>query len=146
MPLSRDQILATKGRLKRETVHVPEWATDGEDTVIVQELTGEARDEFEASLRMERPVGIPEPGKTPKTVTVPDLANTRAKLVARAVVDADGNALFTPADVFALGQLSAAALQRVFDAASRLSGMGDTSVEDAKGNSDAAQSGDSTSD
>src|SRR6516162_3192004 len=55
---------------------------------------------------------------------VVDPANVRAKLVARCVVDDDGNRLFTDADVAELGGKSAAAMDRVYAVAARLSGMG----------------------
>src|SRR6516162_5882027 len=53
-----------------------------------------------------------------------DPANVRAKLVARCVIDDDGNRLFTDADVAELGGKSAAAVDRVYAVAARLSGMG----------------------
>ena len=76
---------------------------------------------------------------------VPDLSNRRAKLVARAVVDDDGNPLFNELDIGVLGQKSAAALERVFDVAAELSGLGLDAVDVAAGNSEAAPSGGSGS-
>lgn len=129
MPLSRDQILEAKDLETRE-VDVPEWG----GTVLVRALSGTDRDAYEASLVQIR-------GKQ----QVPNLANIRAKLVARAVVDEDGNRLFTDADIKALGQKSAAALGRVFTVAAEMSGLDDKDIEEIEGNSDAAQSGASTS-
>lgn len=143
MPLSRDQILATKGRLKTREVHVPEWADGDDDVVIVRELSGEERDAFEASMRALRPV--PSGPRKGEMESIPDPANTRAKLCARSIVDADGNRVFTDSDVIALGALSAAALDRVFDAAAELSGITKQAEAAAEGNSDAAPSGGSTS-
>ena|SRR5579864_560478 len=123
--LGRDAILKAAA-LRTEEVHVPEWidAATGSDTVLVRELRGRERDEWEGSLTVQR-------GKQ----MVPDTANMRAKLAARAIVGEDGEPLFTQQDVAALGELSAAALDRVFDVASRLSGLGASSVEDASKNS-----------
>ena len=61
---------------------------------------------------------------------VPDVANLRAKLVARSVVGDDGEPVFTQQDVAALGELSAAALDRVFEVASRLSGLSEADLEE----------------
>lgn len=129
MPLSRDQILEAKDLETRE-VDVPEWG----GTVLVRALSGTDRDAYEASLVQIR-------GKQ----QVPNLANIRAKLVARAVVDEDGNRLFSDADIKALGQKSAAALSRVFTVAAEMSGLDEKDIEEIEGNSDAAQSGASTS-
>jgi hypothetical protein len=127
--LSRDDILKADD-LPREVVACPEWGGD----VLVQALSGTQRDEFEASMAVMR-------GKT----VVPDTENIRAKLVARSLVDEDGGQLFTQHDVHALGLKSAAALDRVFAVASRLSGLSDEDIDDLAGNSPAAQSGASTS-
>lgn len=127
--LTRDAILAAAA-LKTEEVAVPEWG----GTVLVRELPGRARDEWEASLATQR-------GRQ----MVPDVANMRAKLVARSVVDADGNLVFTQQDVNALGELSASALDRVFEVASRLSGLSEADLEEMAGNSGTAQDGGSSS-
>jgi hypothetical protein len=58
-----------------------------------------------------------------------DPANVRAKVVTRCVVDDDGNRLFTDADVVQLGGKSAAALERVYAVAARLSGLSDEDQE-----------------
>jgi hypothetical protein len=112
--LSRDDILKAED-LVTEEVDVPEWG----GTVLVRGLTGRERDVFEASVFTERG------GKA-----VRDLANTRAKLAARAMVDEDGKRLFTDSDVAALGEKSGAALDRVFAVASRLSGLADDDVKE----------------
>jgi len=127
--LGRDAILAAKS-LRTEEVDVPEWG----GTVLVRELSGRERDEWEASLAVQR-------GKT----MVPDVANIRAKLAARTIVGDDGESVFTQQDVAALGELSAAALDRVFDVASRLSGLNPEDVEAMTGNSGAAPGGGSSS-
>ncbi len=124
--LSRDAILAARS-LPTEDVEVPEWA----GTVMVRGLDGQGRDEFEASMMVVRN------GKA-----YPDTANTRAKLVARCVIDpATGEPMFTQQDVFELGKLSGAALNRVFAVASRLSGLSDEDMAELEGNSAAAPSG-----
>lgn len=118
MILSREAILAAS-ELKTETVAVPEWGGD----VLVAEMTGEARDAWEQSLVMRE-------GNRSK----PNLRNVRARLVAATVVGEDGKRLFTEADIEALGNKSAAALDRVCRAAQMINGMSDADLENAKGN------------
>jgi hypothetical protein len=127
--LTRDAILAAAA-LKTEDVPVPEWG----GSVLVRELRGRERDEWEASLAVQR-------GRE----MVRDTANIRAKLAARAIVGEDGEPLFTQQDVAALGELSAAALERVFDVASRLSGLNPADVEEMGKNSGTGRDGGSAS-
>lgn len=127
--LTREQILQADD-LKRETVEVPEWGGQ----VIVRCLTGTERDEFEAAL-------IEFKGKSYNV----RLANARARLTALSVVDESGQRLFSEADVIALGQKSAAALDRVFDVAQRLSGLKPKDMEELLKNSPSGQNGGSTS-
>jgi hypothetical protein len=61
------------------------------------------------------------------------------------IVDADLEPVFTQQDVAALGELSAAALDRVFEVASRLSGLNQDAVEENAKNSAAVPNGVSTS-
>jgi hypothetical protein len=61
------------------------------------------------------------------------------------VVDDDGNRLFTDADAKALGEKSAAALDKLFEAAAELSRLKDEDIDELAGKSPAAQSGDSAS-
>jgi hypothetical protein len=75
---------------------------------------------------------------------VPD-ANMRAKLAARVIVDSELEPVFTQQDVAALGELSAAALDRVFEVASRLSGLNQDAVEEKAKNSSTAPDGGSIS-
>jgi len=127
--LGRDAILAA-ATLKTEEADVPEWG----GVVLVRELRGRERDEWEASLAVQR-------GKQ----MVPDVANMRAKLVARSIVGGDGEPVFSQQDVAALGELSAAALDRVFEVASRLSGLSEADLEAAQGNSGTGQDAGSSS-
>ena len=117
MVLDRDSILAADD-LKRETVEVPEWGGE----VIVREMTGRERDRFEA--------GWINADKGDVQVNPKNLDNFRARLVAQTVVDEEGNRLFTDDDAVELGSKSAAALDRVFTVATRLSGITDKDVDD----------------
>jgi len=127
--LSREAILAAND-LPTEDVEVPEWG----GAVRVRTLTGAQRDAFEAEI-------VTTNGRKVERNTY----NIRAKLVAAAVGGEDGKLLFSRADVEALGAKSAAALDRVFDAASRLSGISDEDVQELAENLDGTPAGDSAS-
>jgi hypothetical protein len=113
--LSRDQILAFRGQRKKELVEVPEW--DG--SVYVAEMTGTERDAFEGeTFKMK--------GKNVEANT----SNIRARLAARTMVDEDGKRLFSDQDVYVLGELSAAALDRVFAVAQRINGFSQADLDE----------------
>jgi len=112
--LTRAQILK-KTKLKKETINIPEWGGD----IIISEMTGKERDAWEGDILTAREDGDPELNST----------NARAKLAIRSVVDEDGNCIFTNDDIDAVGELSASALSRIFNVASRLSKL---TVEDMK--------------
>jgi hypothetical protein len=98
-------------------------------------MTGTDRDAFESSL-----VTIGEDG-----TRKPEMTNYRAKLVAMTLVDPDGKLMFGVEEIGHLAGKSAAALQRVFEAAQKLNGMGDGADEAAAKNSEAGLSEGSTS-
>lgn len=124
--LSRETIFGLDDR-QYEDVTVPEWG----GTVRVVGLTGIERDRMEASV-----VGN---GKKM------NLTNFRARLCALSIVDDQGERVFADADIGALGKKSAAALDRVFSVAQRLSGLSDEDVEDLAGESEPGLSENSTS-
>lgn len=113
--LTRESILEADD-VPAEDVEVPEWG----GSVRVQAMTGAERDKFEASMV----------GKGNK----PDLNNFRAKLAAACIVDDDGNRLFSESDVKGLGKKSAAALDRVANAAQRISALSAEDVDELQGN------------
>jgi hypothetical protein len=127
--LTRDAILQAQD-LPRELVEVPPWG----GSVYVRALTGAERDAFETSIVEQR-------GKSTKM----NLKNIRAKLVALTVVDEEGNRIFSDSDASALGKKSAAALDRVFEVAQRLSGLRPEDVEELSKNFGSDQSEDSIS-
>ena len=112
--LKRDDILKVQD-IKIEKVHVPEWGGD----VYVKGMTGAERDGFEASVVNMRGKG-----------TNVDMSNIRAKLATQTLCDENGERLFTDIDVKALGKKSASALQRVFEVAQKLSGIGDDAIQE----------------
>lgn len=127
MLLTRDQILSADD-LKQESVPVPEWGGD----VLVRGLDGEERDAYEATIISQRGTDVKM-----------NLNNARAKLVQRSVVDGVGSRLFDESDVKRLAKKSAAALQRVYDVAARLSGLSKEDLDDLTKNSGNGQHDDS---
>lgn len=127
--LGRVQIMDAPSRTY-DDVAVPEWG----GKVRVQSLTAEERDEWEISITND---DIPREKR---------LANLRARLVVRTVVDGDGALLFNVEDAKPLGQKSAAVVERVFMTAAKLSGITAQDVEALASNSSAGPSGDSSTD
>lgn len=127
--LSRDQIFAADDRTY-EYVPVPEWG----GTVRVRSLTGKERDQFEASLIDK------------KTGQASKFANARARMVVMTVVDEHGNRMFSTDDINQLGAKSAGALDRVFDAARKLSGMTEEDLAELVEDFDAGPADDSFTD
>lgn len=125
--LSKDAILAADDTTYEE-LPVPEWG----GTVRVKSLTGTQRDAFEVSISTD--------GKTK------NLENVRARLVAKTVVDKDGKTIFTDKDVVKLGLKNAAALNRVWELARRLSGLTEEDVDELVSDFDDDPSEPSTSD
>lgn len=127
MTLSRDQIRQVND-IQSEVVAVPEWGGD----VIVRAMSGTERDRFEQS-------NIAGKGKNRDV----NLRGYRARLAIWSCVDEQGAFLFTEKDEDWLGAKSAAALSRIVDVASRLSGISDQDVEELVGESESGQSSDS---
>lgn len=112
MPLlSKKDILEAKDN-NYVDIEVPEWG----GTVRIASMSGRARDQFEASIV----------GKNGGMNTT----NIRAKLVAASIVDEKGELLFSDAEVIKLGNKSAKALDRIFDAAQKLNAIGDKDIEE----------------
>lgn len=125
--LSKELILQAQD-IQREEVDVPEWG----GVVLVRGLNGKQRDALESSM-------IEGKGKNANV----NLVNLRAKLVARSIVDEDDTRIFDDADIPALAEKSAVALNRVYEVAQRLSGITKDDVDELTKNSEATQSGDS---
>ena len=126
--LTRDAILSVSD-LATESVPVPEWGGD----VLVKTLTGAERDAFEQAC---------ENAKKGKSIALKEL---KARLVAMAVCDERGAALFTAKDIPDLNKKNSKAIDRLFKAAQRLSGLSNDDVEQLAGNSSGDQSDDSGS-
>jgi len=117
--LTRDMILNCED-LKTEEIEVPQWG----GTVVIKAMTGQERDAFESSLY-----------ETKGTQVISKPENIRAKLVSKTVIDPETKQpMFTVADIDVLGKKSAAALDRIFSASQRLSGISKTDVEELEKN------------
>ena len=113
MILTRDEILKAQD-IDYEVVEVPEWGGE----VRVRAMTAAERDAFEASILRQTKSGVQV-----------EMVNLRARLCAMTIVDEDGKRIFSDSDVAELGKKSAAALQRVFDVAMRLSKFGNEDIQ-----------------
>jgi len=129
MTLNKEQILGAKD-IKIEKISIPEWGGD----VFIKGMTGSERDKFEASIVEMR-------GSQQKL----NMVNVRAKLACYCLCDEKGERLFSDAEMLDLAKKSASSLQRIFDTAQRLSGIGDADVESLVKNSESAQAEDFTS-
>lgn len=109
--LSKQDILKADDS-KTVELDVPEWG----GKVLIGTMSGFARDQFEAAI-------IGKNGGVNST-------NIRAKLAASTLMDNKGNLLFTDKDIAALGKKSAAALDRVFEAAQKLNRISESDVEE----------------
>ena len=149
--LTKVQILEARNRRKTQIIDVPEWFDDGQ--VIIIELSGKERDAFEADM-----VQLGTNGQQKI-----NLRNIRAKLVARCIVNPDDfiiekvatlpmtatlkeghtiTRMFNDIETSDLGDVSATALQRVFEAAQHLSGITKEDVKELAGDLGNDQSGD----
>jgi hypothetical protein len=101
--------------IKTHVVPVPEW----KKSVRLKVLSSAERDAFESST-------VTTKGGKSK----PNLANLRARLVARCMVNADGKRIFESGDVARLGNKSSAALDRLFAKCQEINGFSDKDIEE----------------
>lgn len=114
MPILNKEAILTAQDLTRKTVNVPEW--DGD--VIIRTFTAAERDSWDASLFTDN-------GKERKM----NYQNVRARLLAFTLIGEDGNRLFNEADIEVLGGKSGLVLDRLFNTACELNGMGATDIK-----------------
>lgn len=123
--LTREQILGAVD-IGFETVDVPQWG----GTVRLKGLTAAEYDKFQQGL-------FEGDGSNRKI----NMANARARMLALAIVDDKGQAIFTESDIAALGQKASAPIELLYRAALKLNGD-----EDAEKNSPTTTSSGSISD
>ena len=125
--LTREKILSVKD-LPTLDVPVPEWADgDPEAYVRLRTLTGSEREQFESSV-----YSFDTDEEKPKVEV--NRTNYRAKLCAFCIVGDDAVRLFAEEDIPALAGKSSLALDRVFQAAQKLNGLGAAAVKAATKN------------
>jgi len=121
--LNKEQILAAKD-IKSEVVKCPEWGGE----VLVMGLTLAEKDKWQTS--------IIEDGKV-------NMEGATARLCALSMRDDDGGLMFADSDVIELSKKAATPLDRIFQVAQKLSGLGAGEVEEVVKNSEATQTEDS---
>jgi len=109
----RERFFALRASVPSETVEIT-----GVGQVEVRGLTAAGRDEWETRLFNGR---------------AKNLRNVRASLVSLCVYD-NGDRVFNPNDIEAMGELPASVIDRLYDIATRLSGSGVSDQESAQGN------------
>lgn len=115
--LGRDAILALPD-LDTEDVYVPKWDT----TVRVKSMSAGQRNKL-AGLMLKG-------SGRDFDIDITQLPGVMANVVAWCAVDEDGKRMFKDSDVDALNEKHGDALQVIFDAAMRVSGLGDSDVGD----------------
>lgn len=114
--LTKEQILQADD-LPTETIPVPEWGGD----VIVKTLKASELDRWEQETTNSK-------GRDRV------IENVRARLVAKCIVDEQGNRLFDKSEVVLLGKKSAKVLDRLFDICMKLNGKRDEDIEELEKN------------
>lgn len=127
MALSAEQILAKKPQTRE--VHVPEFATDGDDVVIVRGMSAREQDAYQAA--------VAQFGSDGEVIGI-DQNNLSAKLLVRCILNEDGTRAF-PDDNQAeqLGDVLGSGVQKLMNAVIELSGMTEKAAKDLEGNSGA---------
>ena len=133
--LDRNQLL------KKEELEIVEVVLGNDEKVFVRQMTGRERDRFEQTLVREVK---DKKGNVTYEKTTEDF---RAKLAVCTVCDGAGKLIFEVSDYSLLSQnMSAARLEKIVNAAQKLNKITEDSKEDALKNSDAGETGNSTSD
>jgi hypothetical protein len=113
--LDRDSILASDD-LPRQEVDVPEWG----GSIWIRGMSGVERDSFDLAMAADRKAN--------------KVANIRAQLLVRTLCDDHGKRLFDDAAATALGNKAGAVLDRLYDIAAALSGVGVQAEKEAAKN------------
>ena len=105
MALSAEQIMAAEDR-PLLAVHVPEWATAGDDTVYLRPMDGGTLYAFQRSLADAPDNQLPDDFMT--------------RFVIACLVSEKGERLFRDKDIAKLNAKSGAVIKRLFDEAQKL--------------------------
>jgi hypothetical protein len=127
MALSKDSILKHAGTINRKEVHIPAWADEsGDDVVIVRGLTIREWEIHQARLGREAAAAG---DKDPK-------GDANARLIARCVIDENGARVFGDDDINAISNLGLGDVLKLQEAINEASGLGDDAEADARGESE----------
>lgn len=133
--LSKSDLLKVE-ELKKEKVDLGNG-----DYVFVRQMTGRERDRFEQSLLVEKK------SKSGEVSYERNLDDYRAKLVVNTICDEEGKLILTLSDASTLSQnMSAFKLEHIVNKAQALNKITEEDKQGLLGNSEGAQSEDSTSD
>jgi len=120
--------------LQSESVEVPEW----EGSVLVRGLTAADKDKLMEVASIDAPLGKRDADGNPIEKEV-DISVYRLQVVARSLVDKDGQRLFGDDEIHLLGAKNSEAVERVFKVAQRLSKLRREDVEGYVKNSESGQ-------
>lgn len=132
--LTRDQILGIDD-LRTEVLSIEGWKGD----VKIREATALERDEYEEAIL------VPQLDADNRPSLKPDFRNAKAKLIVKCMIDDAGDRIFKDSDAEALGKKSGRAVDQIFQAIRRLSGMTIESKKELEKNSGGALSASSPS-
>jgi hypothetical protein len=107
-----------------QRVEVPQWG----GYVLIRSLTTKERGRLELSIHERKGVNVTE-----------NLALLRSRMVMLSVVNEEGSRMFDDRDIERLEEKSAAAMDLIFTAAMRLSGISKSDVDELTKNSEPAQ-------
>ncbi|MFC4333860.1 hypothetical protein [Salininema proteolyticum] len=125
--LSKDAILKADD-IELADIDVPEWG----GTVRLRGLDGMQRARINGTAIAVR-------GQT-VSIKADALAEQQLRIVCACLVDADGKQLFTVKEFEKLGRKSAEVIERLYQKASELSGLGGEAVDDTAKNSESTPS------
>lgn len=112
--LTKDQILSARDGAV-SSIDVPEWG----GKIWVKALSGAEREDYQASMVIRK-------GDRYEA----DLKYQKLKLLIRCISDESGKRLFSDQDMSALGAKSGLVLNRIYNEAARINGLGDDAVEE----------------
>ena len=118
--LTKEQILAAED-LDFEEVEIKEWG----GKVRLRCMTGTERDAFESAIY-----------KIKGDKVEANRENFRSELLSRVLCNKDNKLLFNPREVKALGGKSGRVIDRLFDIAQKINGIGQSDIEEMTKNSE----------
>jgi hypothetical protein len=125
-PLDKQAIFGISDLITQK-VEVPQWG----GYVLIRSLTTKERGRLELSIHERKGVNVAE-----------NLALLRSRMVMLSVVNEEGARMFDDRDIERLEEKSAAAMDLIFTAAMRLSGITKSDVDELTKNSEPAQTAD----